>query len=55
MVIEADLNGHADQGKRGDEKLVGRYGVEQNEEGHMVVEFAERMEMFLMSTKFMKR
>ncbi|KAG2470516.1 CFDP2 protein, partial [Polypterus senegalus] len=43
LVIGADFNGHVGEGKRGDEEVMGRYGVkERNEEGKMIVDFAKK-------------
>lgn len=40
----ADFNGHVGAGNRGDEEVMGRFGIqEMNAEGHMVVDFAKRM------------
>ena len=45
-TLRADLNGHVEEGNRGDEQVMGRYGVEErNVEGQMVVDFTQRMEM----------
>ena len=46
MEIGADFNGHIGEGNRGDEEVIGRYGVkEMNVEGQMVVDFAKRIEI----------
>ncbi|KAK3546832.1 hypothetical protein QTP86_003069 [Hemibagrus guttatus] len=46
VVIGADFNGHVGEGNRGDEEVMGKFGVkERNLEGQMVVEFAKRMDM----------
>ncbi|XP_062866594.1 uncharacterized protein LOC134329279, partial [Trichomycterus rosablanca] len=56
VVIGADLNGHVGEGNRGDEEVMGRFGVkERNQEGQMVVDFAKRMEMAVVNTYFQKR
>ncbi|KAK3532345.1 hypothetical protein QTP86_016026 [Hemibagrus guttatus] len=40
VVIGADFNGHVGEGNRGDEEVMGKFGVEErNLEGQMVVEF----------------
>ncbi|KAK3554170.1 hypothetical protein QTP70_019102 [Hemibagrus guttatus] len=46
VVIGADFNGHVGEGNRGDEEVMGKFGVkERNLEGQMVVDFgsSERM------------
>ena len=49
VVIGADCN-------RGDEDLMSRFGIQnRNAEGQMVVDFAKRMEMAIVSTFFQKR
>ena len=56
VVIGADFNGHAGEGNRGDENVMGRYGDKaRNAEGQMVVDFATRMEMDVVNTSFKKR
>ncbi|KAI5628052.1 hypothetical protein C0J50_8290 [Silurus asotus] len=56
LVIGTDFNGHVGEGNRGDEEVMGRYGIkERNVEGQMVVDFAERMEMAVVNTYFMKK
>ena len=56
VVIGADLNGHVGRGNRGDEEVMGGYGVgERNAEGQMVVDFAKRMGMAVVNTYFGKR
>lgn len=56
MVIGADFNGHVGAGNRGDEEVMGRFGIQnRNAEGHMVVDFAKRMEMAVVNTFFRKR
>ena len=40
VVIGADINGHVGKGNRGDEELMGRFGVQdRNAESQMVVDF----------------
>lgn len=42
LVIGEDFNGHVDEGNRGDEKVLGSYGVnDRNAEGQMLVDFAK--------------
>ena len=56
VMIGADLNGHVGEGNRGDEEVIGRYGVgERNFEGQMVVDFVKRMRMAVVNTYFKKR
>ena len=55
MVIGADFNAHVGEGNRGDEEVMGAYGVgERNAEGQMVIDFAKRMEMAVVNTYFKK-
>ncbi|KAJ8375265.1 hypothetical protein SKAU_G00058450 [Synaphobranchus kaupii] len=56
VVIGADFNGHVGEGNKGDEEVMGRYGVKnRNVEGQMVVDFAKRMGMAVVNTYFTKR
>ncbi|RXN38888.1 Retrovirus-related Pol poly LINE-1 [Labeo rohita] len=56
VVIGADFNGHVGEGNRGDENVMGRFGLQdRNVEGQMVVDFAKRMEMAVVNTFFQKR
>ncbi|KAK3519958.1 hypothetical protein QTP70_008901 [Hemibagrus guttatus] len=56
MVIGADFNGHVGEGNRGDEEVMGKFGVkERNLEGQMIVDFAKRMDMAVVNTYFQKR
>ncbi|KAK3571059.1 hypothetical protein QTP86_001309 [Hemibagrus guttatus] len=56
MVIGANFNGHVGEGNRGDEQVMGKFGVkERNLEGQMVVDFAKRMDMGVVNTYFQKR
>ncbi|KAK3543123.1 hypothetical protein QTP70_011663 [Hemibagrus guttatus] len=56
VVIGADFNGHIGEGNRGDEEVMGKFGVkERNLEGQMVVDFAKRMDMAVVNTYFQKR
>ena len=46
LVIGADLNGHVGEGNKGDEEVIGKYGLaERNESGQMVIDFAKQMKM----------
>ncbi|XP_051775660.1 craniofacial development protein 2-like [Erpetoichthys calabaricus] len=56
VVIGEDFNGHVGEGNRGDEEVMGRYGVkERNEEGQRIVDFAKRMDMAVVNTYFKMR
>ena len=56
VVIGADFNGHVGAGNRGDEEVMGRFGIQdRNTEGQMVVDFAKRVEMAVVNTFFQKR
>uniref|UniRef100_A0A3B3I9A4 ribonuclease H n=1 Tax=Oryzias latipes TaxID=8090 RepID=A0A3B3I9A4_ORYLA len=56
VVIGADFNGYVGEGNRGDEEVMGRFGLkERNLEGQMVVDFVKRMEMAVVNTYFQKR
>ncbi|XP_061621461.1 uncharacterized protein LOC133474126 [Phyllopteryx taeniolatus] len=56
VVIGADCNGHVGEGNKGDEEVMGKYGIqERNLEGQMVVDFATRMQMAVVNTFFQKR
>ncbi|KAK3546147.1 hypothetical protein QTP70_024471, partial [Hemibagrus guttatus] len=56
VVIGADFNGHVGEWNRGDEEVMGKFGVkERNLEGQMVVDFAKRMDMAMVNTYFQKR
>ncbi|KAK3570318.1 hypothetical protein QTP86_017167 [Hemibagrus guttatus] len=56
VVIGADFNGHVGEGIRGDEEVMGKFGVkERNLEGQLVVDFAKRMDMTVVNTCFQKR
>ncbi|KAK3570202.1 hypothetical protein QTP86_016526 [Hemibagrus guttatus] len=56
VVIGADFNGHVGEGNRGDEEVMGKFGVkERNLEGQMVVDFAKWMDMAVVNTYFQKR
>ncbi|KAK3513085.1 hypothetical protein QTP70_000977 [Hemibagrus guttatus] len=56
VVIGLDFNRHVGEGNRGDEEVMGKFGVkERNLEGQMVVDFAKRMDMAVVNTCFQKR
>ncbi|KAK3560570.1 hypothetical protein QTP86_010907 [Hemibagrus guttatus] len=56
VVIGADFNGHVGEGNRGNEEVMGKFGVkEKNLEGQMIVGFAKRMDMAVVNTYFQKR
>lgn len=42
VVVRADLNGHVSEGNRGDEEVMGKYGVkDRSMKGQMVVDFVK--------------
>ncbi|KAK3552749.1 hypothetical protein QTP86_022155 [Hemibagrus guttatus] len=56
LDLRAVFNGHVGEGNRGDEEVMGKFGVmERNLEGQMVVDFAKRMDMAVVNTYFQKR
>ncbi|KAK3508916.1 hypothetical protein QTP70_013736 [Hemibagrus guttatus] len=56
VVIGEDFNGHVGEGNRGDEEVMGKFGVkERNLEGQMVVDFVKRMDIAMVNTYFQKR
>ncbi|KAE8299658.1 hypothetical protein D5F01_LYC02068 [Larimichthys crocea] len=56
VVIGAYFNGPVGAENRDDEKVMGRFGIqERNAEGQMVVDFAKRMEMAVVNTFIQKR
>ncbi|KAK3552006.1 hypothetical protein QTP70_031600, partial [Hemibagrus guttatus] len=56
VVIGADFNGYVGEGNRGDEEVMGKFGIkERNLERQMVVDFAKRMDMAVINTYFQKR
>ncbi|KAK3574008.1 hypothetical protein QTP86_034351 [Hemibagrus guttatus] len=56
VMIGADFNGHVGEGNRGDEEVMGKFGVkERNLEGQLVVDFSKRMDMAVVNTYFQKR
>ncbi|KAK3519649.1 hypothetical protein QTP86_002806, partial [Hemibagrus guttatus] len=56
VVIGADFNGHVGEGNRGDEEVMGKFGVkERNLEGQMVVDFAKRIDMAVVNNYFQKK
>ena len=56
VVIGADFNGHVGKRNRGDEDVMGAYGVnERNAIGQRVVDFAKRMDMTVANTYFRKK
>ena len=43
VVTGADFNDHVGEGNRGDEDMIGRFGLkDRNTEGHMVVDFGKK-------------
>ena len=56
IILGADLNGHVNKGKIGDEEIMGRYGAgSRNKEGSMVVDFGKRMDLAIVNTYFKKK
>ncbi|KAK3560964.1 hypothetical protein QTP86_023155, partial [Hemibagrus guttatus] len=58
VVIGADFKGHVGEGNRGDEEVMGKFGVKgkrETLEGQMLVDFAKRMDMAVVNTYFQKR
>ena len=56
IVLDANLNGHVNEGNIGDEKIMGRYGAgTKNKEGSMVVNFAKRMDLAIVNIYFKKK
>ncbi|KAK3536844.1 hypothetical protein QTP86_027040, partial [Hemibagrus guttatus] len=56
VVIGADFNGHVGEGNRGDEEVMGKFGVKEwNLEGQMVVDLGKRMDMVVVNTYFQER
>ena len=55
-MIGADFNGHVGEGNRGDEDVMGRFGVkERNLDGQIIVDLAKRIEMAAVNNYFQKR
>ncbi|KAK3558018.1 hypothetical protein QTP86_005823 [Hemibagrus guttatus] len=56
VVIGADFNLHVGEWNRGDEEVMGKFGVkERNPDGQTVADFAKRMDMAVVNTYFQKR
>ncbi|KAF3688243.1 Craniofacial development protein 2 p97 bucentaur protein [Channa argus] len=56
VVIGEYFNGYVGEGNRGDENVMGRFGLQdRNAEGQMVVDFGKRMEMAVVKTFFQTR
>ena len=55
VVLGADFNGQVGEGNRGDEKVMGTFGVkDRNLKGPSVADFAKRMEIGVVNTYFQK-
>lgn len=55
VVIEEDFKGHIGKGNRGDEDVVGKFGVkDRNLEEQIEVGFAKRMDIAVVNTYFQK-
>lgn len=55
-VIDADFNSHVGEGKRGDEEVMDRSGIQdRNAEGQRLVDFTKRMNMAAVNTYFQMR
>lgn len=56
VVIGADFNRHVGAGNRGEEEVMGRFGIrERNTEGQTAVGFEKRMEKAVVNTFLQKR
>ena len=56
MVIGVDLNGHVRKGKKGDEEVIGKYGIkERNLEEQKIINFAKRMKLAVTNTFFKRK
>ena len=55
-MIGSDFSGQVGEGNRGDEEVMGRFGIEdKNTKGQMVVDFAKRMRIAVVNIFFQKR
>ena len=55
VVLGADIDGHVGEGSRGDEEMIGRFGVKgRNLDGRMVMDFVKGTEMTEVNTFFKK-
>ena len=56
IVVGTDLNGHVGEGDNSDKECVGRHGLgKRNNEEQAAVDFANRMELAITNTYFVKK
>ena len=56
IVLNADLNGHVDEGNIEDEEIMGRHGAgTKYKEGSMIVDFGKRMDLAIVNIYFKKK
>ena len=55
-MIGADWNELVGKGDKGDEEVIGKYGIkDQNLEGQKILDFAKRMKLAVTNTYFQKK
>ena len=56
IVVEADLNGHVEEGNNGDEECMNKHGLgKRNNEVQAVVDFVKRRELAITNTYFVEK